>query len=116
MNNIYLIKDEKKDFALFKVGFASNLLTRLYAYTTHNPMSECVNVVSTYEKSKRNVEKMFHDEIKAMGYEFVNAKMDNKKTEWFKVSYDDPFYNELTENGLSAFKVGKNRKTHTLGN
>lgn len=110
MNTIYLIKDDKKDFALFKVGFASALRTRLYAYTTHNPLAECISYVKTQEKSGRNVEKMFHDEIVSRGYDFVIAKIDWKKTEWFKVDYNDPFYNELNIKGLNAFQCGKNRK------
>ena len=54
----------------------------------------------------------FHDEIVARGYEFVSAVIDGKHTEWFKVSYDDPFYTELCEKGLNAFKCGKNRKNY----
>lgn len=112
MNNIYLIKDEKRDFCLFKVGFASNLLMRLYAYTTHNPLANCISTMRTMEKSKRTVENEFHNEIIFRGYNFVKATIDNKKTEWFAVSYDDPFYMELTTNGLNAFKCGKNRKNY----
>lgn len=112
MNMIYLMKDEKRDFALFKVGFASNLMTRIYAYTTHNPLNECISTVNTRESSKRKVEEMYHSEIIKLGYKFVNAKIDNKKTEWFKVNYDDPFYTELCEKGLNAFKCGKNRKNY----
>lgn len=118
MNTIYLIKDEKKDFALFKVGFASALRTRLYAYTTHNPLAECISYVKTQEKSGRKVEKMFHDEIISRGYDFAIAKIDGKKTEWFKVDYNDPFYNELIAKGFNAFQCGKNRKdngTFTTG-
>jgi hypothetical protein len=38
--------------------------------------------------------------------------MDGKKTEWFKVSYDDPFYAELMARGLCAFKCGERRKNY----
>jgi hypothetical protein len=112
-NNItYLMKDEKREFCLFKVGFASNLMSRVYQYTTHNPLNECISYVETMEKSKKKVEEIFHEEIIKRGYTFVNAKIDNKKTEWFKVSYDDPFYTELNEKGLCAFNCGKRRKDH----
>ena len=79
-NNIYLMKDERKDFALFKVGFTSNLEKRFYFYTSHNPLIECISYIRTYEKSKRLVEKMIHQEIKLKGYEYVTAKIDGKTT------------------------------------
>lgn len=110
MNVIYLMIDEKKDFALFKVGFTSNLMQRFYSYTTHNPLANCISLVQTQNASKRKVEKLFHEEIKSMGFEFVNAKIDNKKTEWFRVEYNNPMYHKLKKQGLQAFKNGKNRK------
>lgn len=110
MNKIYMMLDEKKDFALVKIGFASNLMIRVYQYTTHNPLTECISVIDTMAKSKRNVEKMFHEEIEKMGLEFVKAKIDGKKTEWFKVEYDSQLYKDIKTKGLNAFKCGKNRK------
>ena len=112
MNYLYLMKDEKRDYCLFKVGFASKLAVRLYAYTTHNPLVNCISTVKTVAKSKREVEHLFHDEVKARGYEFVRATIDGKKTEWFAVAYDDPFYGELNTKGLNAFKCGKRRKNY----
>ena len=97
MNHVYLMKDEKRNYALFKAGFASHMEQRVYAYTTHNPEVVCVSTIRTRETSKRDVEKRFHDEIVAKGYEFITAIIDGKKTEWFKVSYDDPFFTELEE-------------------
>lgn len=110
MYNVYLMMDEKRDHAAFKAGFAKDMETRIYAYTTHNPEVRCISHVKTRVSSKRRVEEMFHAEIVARGYEMVTACMDGKKTEWFKVSYDDPFYTELMEHGLCAFKCGKRRK------
>jgi hypothetical protein len=104
--------DEKRDFCLFKVGFASSLLARFYQYTTHNPLADCISSIQTMEKSKRAIEDRFHNEIIARGYNFVNAKIDHKRTEWFAISYDDPFYMELKTCGLNAFKCGKNRKNY----
>jgi hypothetical protein len=64
------------------------------------------------EKTGRRLEKTFHEEIEKMGYEFISAVIDGKQTEWFKVSYEDKFFDELCEKGLNAFKSGKNRKNY----
>jgi hypothetical protein len=112
MNSLYLIKDEKRNYCLFKVGFATDLNTRLYAYTTHNPECQCISTVKTQLASGRNIEKLFHSEIEKRGYEFVTAIIDGKRTEWFKVPYSDPFFGELSAKGLNAFKCGKNRKNY----
>lgn len=112
MNELYLMMDEKRAYALFKAGFAKNIENRIYAYTTHNPEVRCISHVKTQLKSKREVEKMFHEEIIKRGYEMVTAIIDGKKTEWFRVSYDDPFFNELCENGLCAFSCGRRRKNY----
>ena len=114
MNKVYLMMDEKKDYALFKVGFASNLSQRFYSYTTHNPLVECISYIETMEKSKRKIEKDFHSEIEKMGLTFIKATMDGKKTEWFKIEYNNPLYKELKSKGLSTFKCGKGRKCYTL--
>lgn len=112
MNSLYLMIDEKRSHALVKPGFATNLEKRIYAYTTHNPEVRCISTIRTQVKTKRGVEKLFHQEIVELGYEFVTATIDGKRTEWFKVSYDDPFYTELIEKGLNAFKCGRNRKNY----
>ena len=112
MNNVYLMKDEKRNYCLFKVGFTSDLLARMKTYASHNPEAECISVVKTQARSQRFVEKLFHEELKKKGYSFVYSTMNGNKTEWFKVSYEDDFYTELCEKGLNAFKCGKNRKNH----
>ena len=112
MNHLYLMKDEKRNFCLCKVGFAKNMEKRVEQYTTHNPSVECISTVRTMEKSKHQIEKLFHEEIIARGYEFVVANIDGKKTEWFKINYDDPFFAELEEKGLNAFKCGRTRKNY----
>ena len=112
LRDIYLMKDEKRHYALFKAGFATNLEKRIYAYTTHNPEVECISHMKTREASKHQTEKMFHEEIVKRGYETVTAVIDGKKTEWFKVDYNDPFYTELCEKGLNAFTCGRRRKNH----
>ena len=109
-NYIYLMKDEKKDFALFKVGFTSDMEQRFKSYATHNPLIECISYIRTYEKSKRFVETMIHQEIESKDYKFITAKINGKTTEFFKVDYNDSFYKELNEKGLNAFKFTKNRK------
>lgn len=109
-NAIYMMKDEKREFALFKIGFAKELENRVKCYATHNPMIECVSHMATYTKSKHQVEIAFQTEFELMGYERVSSFINGQHTEWFKVEYNDPFYSELCEKGLSAFKCGKNRK------
>ena len=59
MNEIYLMRDEKRDCVLFKAGFAKKLDDRIYQYTTHNPMCECISHVKTQESSRHKVEKIF---------------------------------------------------------
>lgn len=112
MNKLYLMKDEKRNYCLFKVGFAKDLQKRVYQYTTHNPAVECISFLQTMEKTGRTLEKTFHEEIEKMGYEFISATIDGKQTEWFKVSYEDKFFDDLCEKGLNAFKSGKNRKNY----
>lgn len=112
MNNIYLMRDQKMNYNLYKVGFTKNLEKRVYAYTTANPEACCISFAFTQDRSKRKVEKLFHDEITERGYEFMTATIDGKKTEWFRVYRDDPFCKELDEKGLNAFNTGKNRKTY----
>lgn len=112
LRDIYLMKDEKRYYALFKAGYATDLTKRIYAYTTHNPEVQCISHMKTRAASKHQTEKMFHDEIVKRGYETVVATIDGKKTEWFKVAYDDPFYAELCEKGLNAFTCGKCRKNY----
>lgn len=112
MNSLYLMKDEKRDYAIFKVGFAKDMTKRIHQYTTHNPEVQCISTVKTQLSSNRNVEKLFHKEIERKGYEFVTAIIDGKKTEWFKVPYSDPFFGELNAKGLNAFECGKNRKNY----
>ena len=80
MNKVYLMKDEKRKHCLFKVGFAKDLKSRVHQYTTHNPEVECISFLQTMEKTGRELEKTFHDEIEKMGYEFITAVIDGKKT------------------------------------
>jgi hypothetical protein len=112
MNVIYLMMDEKKNHVLVKPGFASDLASRMRAYTTHNPEVRCISYVKTQEKSKHFVEGLFHKELISMGYKRIYGVMNGVKTEWFKIAYDDPFYCELCELGLCAFKCGKRRKNY----
>ena len=41
-NIVYLMKDEKRDCCLFKVGFAKNLLSRVYTQHTIRSMNVLV--------------------------------------------------------------------------
>lgn len=110
MNNIYLMMDEKRVHALIKPGFARDMAQRMKQYTTHNPEVRCISYVKTMPKSKHSVECLFHRELVERGYERIIGVMNGIETEWFKIEYDDPFYAELCEKGLCAFKCGKGRK------
>jgi hypothetical protein len=115
-NRIYLMVDEKKSHALVKVGFTSNIWQRIIAYVTHNPEVKCLGTIEIQQRTKRAVEKQFHTEITNKGYKFVYGQIISKKTEWFIVEYNDPFYKEILDKGLNAFDTGKNRKFKGLGN
>lgn len=111
MAYIYLLVNEGKMGASFKVGYTHNLQARMRQYATHNDQAQLISAVITQERSKRAVETAFHSEIKKMGYEFNHSTLLwNIQTEWFTVSYSDPFYTSLMNNGLQAFQVGKGRK------
>lgn len=112
MNYVYLMMDEKREYALFKPGFASDIAKRMNQYTTYNPEVRCISHIKTMDKSQHFVEGLFHKEFTARGYERLFGTMNGKKTEWFRVNYDDPFYAELCELGLCAFKCGKGRKNY----
>lgn len=107
MANLYMLIDEKKDFALFKVGYASHLQQRLTTYGTNNAGCELIDCVQTRNSgcSKLHLEKKCHEELKALGYNVVNAKVNGQRTEWIKVEYTDSFYQTLKENGFKALKT-----------
>lgn len=107
---IYLMKDEKRNACLFKVGFTADLDRRLLHYATHNPTIELVSVVVTYSKTKHRLETEIKDEITKMGYEFIISELNKVKTEWFAVPYDSELYKRLTAEGLKVFKACKRRK------
>ena len=111
-NEIYLMVDEKRHYALVKPGFASDLSKRVYQYTTHNPEVRCISHIHTMKKSGKKVEALFHAEMIRRGYTTITAIIDGKSTEWFKVEYDDPFFSAIMENGLCAFTCGKRRKNY----
>ena len=112
MNSVYMLIDEKREYALVKIGFASCIKNRMITYATSNPEAMCVDYVHTQSRSKHYVEKQFHKEILEKGYMFIRSNIFGSKTEWFKIGYDDPFYMELKLKGLNAFNCGKNRKTY----
>lgn len=107
---IYLMKDEKRNVCLFKVGYTKNIDTRMIPYITHNPMAELVDAMVTYRKTKCELETAVHEELKSWGIDRVEG-MDGTVTEWFAVDYDSPLYNALTEQGLKAFKACGHRKS-----
>lgn len=108
MNYVYLLKDEKRDYCLFKVGFTKDIEKRMKTYATYNPTTQLINYCQTKEISKCKIEKAFQKEVNKKGFAFVLSNM-HTLTEWFAVPYNSEFYNELCTKGLGAFKNGKNR-------
>lgn len=102
-----MLIDEKKDFALFKIGYASNLSQRLMTYSTNNAGCELIDSVQTRKngQSKLHLEKECHNELKMLGYNTINAKVNGKQTEWIKVDYTDSFYQILKNNGFKALRT-----------
>ena len=79
---LYIMVDEKPDFALVKEGITrDSLKARFNQYRSHNPM---VMLVATCELRRRrgqleDVEEMFYDFMKEKGYEQFHG-------EWIKVT------------------------------
>lgn len=112
MNSLYLMIDEKRDFALVKVGFTTDLKSRLYAYSTHNPFVVCRDTMRTQPRSERKYERMVHEEMARCGYQFARSGVDNKLTEWVVMPYDSPLYANIKACGLKAFKCLRNKKSY----
>lgn len=110
MNTIYLLLDEKKDFACVKIGFTAKLENRLYAYEGYTPFTQCISIQHTQKRSKRLIETLYHKELEKKGYAFVGKQ----KREWVVVQYDDPLYTAIKEKGLGAFKSSQGRKVYMM--
>ena len=104
---IYLIKDEKRNGTFFKVGFATNIDRRFSQYFGHNAGMQPLEMIITYKKTKMQLETAIHEEITAMGYEFVTTP-DGKEREWFFVPLGEDV--EFEKKGLAQFKSCKRRK------
>lgn len=111
-NRLYLLIDEKRYYALVKIGFTSDLKARFFSYGTCNPEIECLDTIAIQQRTNREVEKKFHEELEKMGYSRARAKIITlKKSEWFKIPYNDPFLTEIRAKGFGAFQNGKKRKS-----
>lgn len=100
---VYMIRQEVRNGSLFKVGFSANFEQRKQAYVGYVPTFEVIDTVKTYAKTKRQLEKAIHSEIRSYGFEFVNG------TEWFFVPID--LENEVKSKGLKLFRACEHRKT-----
>lgn len=108
MPYIYLLKDEHKDYCLFKIGYAVNIENRMKQYSTHNPTTECID---TMEVVNAKTEKLYQNYITSLGYSFLFSKVSNGKTEWFKIDYNDPNYNRLSTLGFKSITLPKEEYT-----
>lgn len=105
---IYLIKDEKRNGTYFKVGYATNIERRFSTgYWGHNVGMIPLEIIITYSKTKMQLETAIHEEIEAMGYEFITTP-DGKTREWFFVPLGEDI--EFEHKGLAQFKACKGRK------
>ena len=112
MNKLYLLLDEKKFYALVKVGFTKDFDKRKGGYLTANPEAQLVDLVATQERTGRAIEKLFHKELEKRGYLRANGNIEKiKRSEWFRIPYTDPFLQEIQAKGFRAFTNGKNRKS-----
>lgn len=103
----------KKDGILLKIGYATDLITRMKQYATHNGASKFLEYAETYKKTKHNLEKTLHKELTDRGYIRLYKKVLiwNVKTEWFHLTYEQ--WQELINNSdtiLGNFKACKGRK------
>ena len=96
---VYMVKSGN----FYKIGYTANFEKRLENYMTHNPNIEVIDTVKTYAKTKRQLEKVLHAEIKAYGFEC------HKNREWFIIPEDRQ--EEFNNKGLKMFKACQNRKT-----
>lgn len=98
-----MICQEVRNGSLFKVGFSANFEQRQQAYAGYIPTYKVIDTVKTYAKTKRQLEKAIHKEIRSYGFEFIN------NTEWFFVPME---LEEIVKSeGLKMFKACENRKT-----
>ena len=108
---IYLIKSEARHGTYFKVGFATNVEKRMVNYGTHNPNVKLLEFCVTYDKTKHQLEKAIHEEIKAKGFQF--SETFGVTREWFFVPMEQE--QEFEHQGLKQFKACKNRKIFKVG-
>lgn len=103
---LYLLRDDKRDYVLFKIGSSSDIEQRMSVYTTHNPEATLLEMVMTRSKSFE-VERKIREEVLAMGYPFIKSAND-VSTEWFQVPYEEA--DEFAEKGFKQFNACKKYK------
>ena len=106
---IYLLKQEARHGVYYKIGFASNLEKRFRQYSPHNAEVYCLESIVTYGKTKRQLERALHAELKKKGYKFDKAKINGSQTEFFFVPYGEEA-DRFEAKGLAQFKACKGRK------
>ena len=89
---LYLLIDEKKDFALLKIGYTEDLNKREQAYKTANPL---IKKVAYMKRLGREAEKEFQLELGLLGFNRID------KTEWYKVPHGVADF--IANYGFNAF-------------
>ena len=112
MAYIYCLVDEKKDHALVKIGYSTNLFRRLAHYDTHNAELKFIGACECYKKTAHGLEKEFQAEIEKIGFSRLKGSLMRAETEWFAVGYDNQLYIDLMDKGMKAFRTTKNRKIY----
>jgi hypothetical protein len=106
---VYLVKQQARQGTYYKIGYTKSI-GRFKAYITHNANVEILQVVNTYKKTKHSLEKSIHNELKSLGYEFINNY--GITTEWIFVPIEKE--QEFENQGLKQFKACKNRTVIAL--
>lgn len=107
MAHIYLIIDKGNKLA--KVGYSSNLASRVILYGGHNPMAVIVDHCATYKTSRRTVEMTAQQQLRALGGVPVVAEMTHTVTEWHAFPNNPEVLDKLTTEGLEALGLGKRK-------
>ena len=107
---VYFVKSEARTGTYYKIGFAKDISKRMNYYGTHNPNAKLLEFCITYEKTKHQLETAIHEEVKALGYEFVEQF--GVEREWFFVPMDKEV--EFEAKGLKQFKACKNRQVYKV--
>lgn len=110
MRAVYLIIDKNNMMA--KVGYTTDLCSRVYAYTTANPKAYIRDYCIIYAKSKTTLERAAAAELAKLGGRRLHSVIDGKRTEWHDFEDVPQVFENLLRDGLQALQCCKGRKSH----